>query len=1043
MIEAIVRWSLAHRPTVIALYVALTAWGIWAGTRLSIDAIPDLSDVQVVIRTSYPGQAPQIVENQVTYPLTTTLRGVPGAVTVRGLSMYGDSFIYVIFAEGTDLYWARTRVLEFLNRAAQRLPAGVTPALGPDATSVGWIYQYALIDRSGGQDIGRLRALQDWTLRFELQSVPGVAEVAAFGGMVRQYQITVDPLRLAARGLTLADVRAAVAGGNAEAGGAVIEAAEAEYMIRVTGLIASPADLAAIPLVAGPDAASLRLGDVADVALGPEPRRNVADFNGEGDAVGGVIVMRTGADVRQVVAAVEAKLDELRAGLPPGVEIVPTYNRARFIDASVAHLYEKLIEEMIVVALVCALFLFDLVSAAVVAASLVLGVIVAVWLMGLQGMTANIMSLGGIVVAVGAMVDAGIVLAENMHRKLTQSDATKQGPWPAIEAATVEVARPLFFSLVIVAVSFLPVLALEAQEGKLFRPLALTKTYAMAAAAVIAITILPILFGLLRGRRARAHDVNPVNRGLIAAYRPFIALVLRHPRATLAAGVVLLVSAAYPMVKLGGEFMPDIDEGDLLYMPSSAPAAAIGEMARILQTTDRLIKTVPEVATVHGKAGRAETATDPAPLNMIETVVQLKPKSEWRDGLTLAGLKAELNAALQLPGLANIWTMPIRNRVEMLSTGIKSPVGVKATGPDLARLGALAASAAEAIRAVPGAASVYAEKADGGRYLVVDVDRDAAARFGLNIADVQDAVAGAVGGLDAGEAIAGVERYAIAVRYPREVRDSIPRLRALPVATPGGAVTLDQVARVAVVDGPDMIRTENARPSVWIYADVAGRDIAGFVAEAKAAVAARVELPPGYALAWSGQAESIARAERRLALVIPAVAAVILALLFLALRRVGDIVLVLAVSPLSLAGGLWLLWALDYNVSIATTVGFIALAGVAVETAVLKLTYLNRALEEESAKARAAGEAVGERHLVDAVMAGGLLRVRPIVMTVATILFGLVSVMLGEGAGAEVMRRIAAPMVGGIAAMLVVVLAVLPAAFLVWKRRELKPAAAG
>jgi Cu(I)/Ag(I) efflux system membrane protein CusA/SilA len=559
----------------------------------------------------------------------------------------------------------------------------------------------------------------------------------------------------------------------------------------------------------------------------------------------------------------------------------------------------------------------------------------------------------------------------------------------------------------------------------------------MAAAAVIAVTILPILFGVLQGTRAGRAENNPVNRGLIAAYRPFIAVVLRHPRATLAAGALLLISAAYPAVRLGGEFLPDIDEGDLLYMPSSAPAAAIAEMARLLQTTDRLIKTVPEVTTVHGKAGRAETATDPAPLNMIETVVQLKPKSEWREGLTLEGLKAELNAALQLPGLANIWTMPIRNRLEMLSTGIKSPVGVKATGPDLSRLGALAASAAEAIRAVPGAASVYAEKADGGRYLVVDVDRDAAARFGLNIADVQDAVAGAVGGLDAREVIAGVERYAVAVRYPRDVRDSIPRLRSLPVATPDGVIALDQVATINVVDGPAMIRTENARPSVWIYADVAGRDIAGFVAEAKAAVAARVDVPPGYALAWSGQAESIARAERRLALVIPAVAAVILALLFLALRRVGDIVLVLAVSPLSLAGGLWLLWALNYNVSIATAVGFIALAGVAVETAVLKLTYLNRALEEESDRARAVGEPLAERHLVAAVMAGGLLRVRPIVMTVATILFGLVTVMVGEGAGAEVMRRIAAPMVGGIAAMLVVVLAVLPAAFLVWKRRDL------
>ena len=1038
MIEAVARWSIHNRLAVVGLFALLAVWGGWEATRLRVDAIPDLSDVQVVIRTSYPGQAPQIVEHQVTYPLTTALRSVPGAVTVRGVSMYGDSFIYIIFAEGTELYWARTRVLEFLNRAARRLPEGVTPALGPDATSVGWIYQYAVVDRSGGQDAGQLRALQDWLLRFELQSVAGVAEVAAFGGMVRQYQVEVDPVRLAARGLTLGDVRDAIQRGNSEIGGTVIESAEAEYMVRVSGLVSGVGDLKAIPLTTGAEAASIKLADVADITVGPEPRRSVADFNGEGDVVGGIVVMRTGADVRAVVAGVEAKLDELRANLPKGVEIIPTYNRAKFIDASVAHLIEKLIEEMIVVSIVCAVFLFDAVSAIVVVASLMLGILMAVWLMGLQGLTANIMSLGGLAVAVGAMVDAGIVLAENLHRKMSQQAHEPGGTWAAIEAGTIEVARPLFFSLLIVAVSFLPVLALEAQEGKLFRPLALTKTYAMAAAAIIAVTVLPVLFGYLWRTRATSANSNPVNRGLIAAYRPCISWVLRHPRTMLLAGLALTISAIYPASRLGGEFLPDIDEGDLLYMPTAAPAASIGEMSRILQTTDRLIRTVPEVASVHGKAGRAETATDSAPLNMIESVVQLKPKEQWRAGKTLAGLKAELNDTLRIPGLANIWTMPIRNRVEMLSTGIKSPVGVKVTGADLATLGVIAADIARALQDVRGAASVYAEKIDGGRYLTIDINRDAAARFGLNIADIQDVMTGAMGGDAVSEAIEGAERHAVTMRYSRNIRDTIPQLRQLPIVTPAGIVRLDQVAAVTVADGPDMIRSENARLSVWIYADVAGRDLAGFVDEAKRIVAVTVKLPPGYTLAWSGQAESIARSERRLAAVIPAVAVVILVLLALALRNPGDIVLVVLVSPISLAGGLWLLWLLDYNMSIATTVGFIALAGVAVETAVLKLAYLNKALDDETENARRSGVPVSEEHVVNAAITGGLLRVRPIVMTVTTILFGLISVMVGEGAGAEVMRRIAAPMVGGIAAMLVVVLGVLPAAFLVWKRRALK-----
>lgn len=1039
MIGHIIRWSIRNRFLVLVLAALLAGWGVYALRQTPLDAIPDLSDVQVIIKTTYPGQAPQVVEQQVTYPLATAMLAVPGAVTVRGYSMFGDSYLYVIFEDGTDLYWARSRVLEYLSQVAGRLPEGARPALGPDATGVGWVYEYALVDRTGRHDLAQLRSLQDWFLKFELQTVPGVAEVATIGGMVKQYQVVLDPNRLRAYGFTLAQVKEAIQRANQEAGGSVIEQAEAEYMVRAKGYLQGIDDLRRVPLGVNETGTPILLADVADIQLGPQLRTGIAELDGEGEVVGAVVVMRSGGNALSTIEGVKRKLAELRKGLPEGVEIVETYDRSGLIERAVANLQDTLIEEFIVVALVCAAFLFHLRSSLVVVISLPLGILGAFVVMQQQGINANIMSLGGIAIAIGAMVDAAIVMIENVHKHLERETITPANRWRIIEQASHEVGPPLFFSLLIITLSFLPIFTLEAQEGRLFAPLAYTKTYAMAVAAGLSITLVPVLMGyFIRGRIVPEHR-NPLNRALIAAYRPFITLVLQHPKAVLAAAVLVAVTAIWPLRHLGSEFMPDLDEGDLLYMPTTFPGVSVGKASELLQQTDRLIRTIPEVKTVSGKAGRAETATDPAPLSMIETTIQLKPRSEWRPGMTTQQLIAELDRTVKLPGLTNTWVMPIDNRIDMLATGIKTPVGVKVAGPDLAVIEQLGARIEQILRSVPGTASVYSERVTGGRYVEVDIDRNAAARFGLNVADVQEVVRTAVGGMNVTESVEGRERYPVNLRYPREVRDSAEKLRQLPIVTPTGAhIPLGEIARVQVVAGPPMIRSENARPSGWTYVNIEGSDIGSYVAAAQRAVAEQLELPPGYSISWSGQYEYMQRALERLKVVVPVTLAIILLLLYMSFGRVGEALLIMLTLPLALVGGLWLLYWLDYNLSVAVGVGFIALAGVAAETGVVMLVYLDQALARRQEAAARAGRQVTLAELREAVIEGALLRVRPKIMTVSAIIAGLLPIMFGSGTGSEVMQRIAAPMVGGMASATLLTLVVIPAAFLLWKRHALR-----
>ncbi|HEU0224559.1 MAG TPA: efflux RND transporter permease subunit [Steroidobacteraceae bacterium] len=1037
MIEALIRASLANRALVLMLAGLLTAAGFWALARMPVDAIPDLSDVQVIVRTPWPGQSPRIVEDQVTYPLATAFLSVPGAETVRGYSFFGDSFVYVLFEDGTDLYWARSRVLEYLSQVAPRLPAGVRPALGPDATGVGWIYQYALADRSGRHDLSQLRSIQDWFLKPELQSVEGVSEVASVGGMVRQYQVVADPARLRAYGLTLDELRGAIERGNQESGGSVVELAETEFMVRASGYIQSVADLRAIPLRALGTVA-VTLGDVAQVRLGPEMRRGIAELDGEGEVAGGIVVMRSGENASATIEAVRERLDELRASLPEGVEIIETYDRSDLIGRAVDNLRQKLAEELIVVILVCAVFLFHFRSSLIVIVSLPLGILAAFVIMQWQGINANIMSLGGIAIAIGAMVDAGIVMIENVHRKLEAAGEAVADRIALVREACGEVGPALFFSLMIVALSFLPVFALGAQEGRLFAPLAYTKTYAMLAAAVLSVTLVPVLITLLVRGRIRPEAANPVNRAAMAAYRPALALALSHPRAVVAVTGLLLLLTLWPASRLGREFMPEMFEGDLMYMPTAMPGISADAARALLQRTDRLIKTVPEVERVFGKAGRAETATDPAPFEMFETTIRLKPREEWRPGMTVEKLRAELDAAVQLPGIANVWVPPIKTRIDMLATGIKTPVGIKVSGPDLAVIERIGGQVEAALREVGGTASVYAERAATGRYLDVEIRRADAARYGLNIADVQEIVALAVGGMNVGWTVEGLERYPINLRYPQDWRDSPERLRNLPIVAAGGAqVTLADVADVSITDGPAMIRSENARPSGWVYVDIAGRDLGSYVAEARERVADAVTLPAGYRLHWSGQFEYWERALEKLKVIVPATFAVIVLLLYLNFRRFGDVALILGSLPFALIGGVWLLFALGYNVSIAVVVGFIALAGVAAETGVVMLLYLNQAWARRSAAAAAEGRALVETDVREAIMEGALLRLRPKLMTVLTIVAGLLPIMWGSGAGSEVMRRIAAPMVGGMASATILTLVVIPSLFLLWKRRDI------
>ncbi len=1045
MIENFIRWSIRNRVLVLLATLFLTAWGVWAVRMTPVDALPDLSDVQVIIRTSYPGQAPQIVENQVTYPLATTMLSVPGAKTVRGYSFFGDSFVYVLFEDGTDLYWARSRVLEYLSQMQARLPASAKASLGPDATGVGWIYEYALVDRTGQHDLAQLRSLQDWFLKFELKSLPNVSEVATVGGMVKQYQVVLDPVKLAAYRIPLDKVIDAIRKGNQETGGSVLELAETDYLGRASGYLKTLYDFRDIPLAATPAGVAVKLGDVATVQLGPEMRRGLAELDGQGETVGGVVILRSGKNARETIAAVKTKLVELKKSLPPGVEIVPVYDRSQLIDRAIDNLSHKLLEEFVVVAAVCGIFLWHLRSALVAIVSLPLGVMIAFIVMHYQGVNANIMSLGGVAIAIGAMVDAAVVMIENAHKHIEawrqyHAGESPQGEthWRVVTEAATEVGPALFFSLLIITLSFIPVFTLQAQEGRLFGPLALTKTYAMAGAAGLSVTLIPVLMGYwIRGRIPNEHQ-NPLNRWLIRLYRPLLDAVLRRPKTVLVIAGLAMLTTLWPITRLGGEFMPPLDEGDLLYMPSALPGLSADKASELLQQTDRLIKTVPEVASVLGKAGRAESATDPAPMEMFETTIQFKPRDQWRPGMTPAKLVDELDRVVKVPGLTNIWVPPIRNRIDMLATGIKSPIGIKVSGTSLAQIDQVAQQIERVAKDVPGVSSALAERLTGGRYVDVDIDRVAAARYGLSIADVQQVVSSAIGGENVGETIEGLARYPINVRYLREIRDSLDGLRNLPIFTDlGERITLGTVARISIADGPPMLKSENARPSGWVYVDVRDRDLASVVADLRAAVASRVKLEPGISIAYSGQFEYLERANARLKLVVPATLLIIFVMLYLTFRRLDEAALIMATLPFALVGGVWFLYLLNYHLSVATGVGFIALAGVSAEFGVVMLLYLKQALAEQQAH----GASLPNDTLDQAIRKGAVLRVRPKAMTVAVIMAGLLPILFGSGTGSEVMSRIAAPMVGGMITAPLLSMLVIPAAYrlLRGRSRQVKP----
>lgn len=1043
MIEWIIRRSVANRFLVMMGVLFLSVWGGWTIVNTPVDALPDLSDVQVIVKTSYPGQAPQIVENQVTYPLTTTMLSVPGAKTVRGFSQFGDSYVYVIFEDGTDLYWARSRVLEYLNQVQGKLPQGVSSEIGPDATGVGWIFEYALVDKSGKHDLAELRSLQDWFLKYELKTIPNVAEVASVGGVVKQYQVQVDPMKLAQYGISLGEVKQALTTSNQEAGGSSVEMAEAEYMVRATGYLKSLEDFNHIVLKAGDNGVPIYLKDVARVQIGPEMRRGIAELNGEGEVAGGVVLLRSGKNAREVITAVKEKLATLQKSLPEGVEVVTTYDRSQLIDRAIDNLRSKLIEEFIVVAVVCALFLWHVRSALVAIVSLPLGLCIAFIVMHFQGLNANIMSLGGIAIAVGAMVDAAIVMIENAHKRLEHwqeahpdekmDNATR---WKEITDAAVEVGPALFISLLIITLSFIPIFTLEGQEGRLFGPLAFTKTYAMAGAAALAIVVIPILMGFWIKGKIPAESRNPLNRFLIALYHPLLLKVLKWPKLTLLVAVLSMFTVIWPLSKVGGEFLPKINEGDLLYMPSTLPGISPGQAAVLLQQTDKLIKTVPEVASVFGKAGKAETATDSAPLEMIETTIQLKPQDQWRPGMTLDKIIDELDATVRLPGLANLWVPPIRNRIDMLSTGIKSPIGIKVSGTSLADIDDAAQRIETVAKTVPGVVSALAERLEGGRYIDVDIDRQKAARYGMTVGDVQLFVSSAIGGAMVGETVEGVARYPINIRYPQGFRDGPTALRQLPILTPARQqITLGDVAKVQVVSGPTMLKTENARPASWIYIDARDRDMVSVVHDLQTAISQNVTLKPGTSVAFSGQFELLEHANKKLKLMVPMTVMIIFILLYLAFRRVEEAVLILMSLPFALVGGIWFLYWQAFHMSVATGTGFIALAGVAAEFGVVMLMYLRHAVEADPKLQRA--ETFTEQGLDDALYHGAVLRVRPKAMTVAVIIAGLLPILWGTGAGSEVMSRIAAPMIGGMITAPLLSLFIIPAAYkLIWLYRH-------
>ncbi|GAB3096002.1 efflux RND transporter permease subunit [Aestuariicella hydrocarbonica] len=1038
MIEGIIRWSVQNRIFVLLATLILVGAGGWSLKNTPVDAIPDLSDVQVVIKTSYPGQAPQVVEDQVTYPLTTAMLSVPGAVTVRGYSFFGDSYVYVIFDEGTDAYWARSRVLEYLSQVAPTLPANARPQLGPDATGVGWVYLYALVDRTGQHDISQLRSLQDWFLKYELQTVPGVSEVAVLGGMVKQYQVKVHPDKLRAFNIPLSHIQRAIQRGNQEVGASVVEMAEAEYMVRATGYIQGREDLANIPLGLDVKGTPLLLKDVADIDVGPQMRRGIAELNGEGEVVGGIVVMRFGENAQKTINGVKAKLETLKAGLPDGVEVVTVYDRSGLIERAIENLWHKLLEEFIVVALVCVVFLFHIRSSLVAIISLPVGILTAFIVMHLQGLNANIMSLGGIAIAIGAMIDGAIVMIENMHKHMERTPLTKENRWQVVADSAAEVGPALFFSLLIITVSFVPVFTLEAQEGRMFSPLAFTKTYAMAASAALAVTLVPVLMGyFIRGKVLPEHK-NPLNRALIAVYMPALKTALHYPKSTLVLALVVTIIGFWPASKIGSEFIPPLNEGDIMYMPTTYPGLSIGKAREILQQTDKLIATVPEVKSVFGKIGRAETATDPAPLTMIETFIQLKPRDEWRDGMTPDTLKKELDALVKFPGLTNAWVMPIKTRIDMLATGIKTPVGIKVAGPDLKEIEKIGRRLEQVLKDVPGTASVYSERVAGGRYIKVDIQREKAARYGLNIADVQQVVATAIGGMNVTQTIEGLERYPVNLRYPQDFRNSPEQLALLPIVTTSGQrIALADVANVYVEDGPPAIKSENARLNGWTFVDIDGVDIGSYVKAAMAVVDRQVVLPAGYSLNWSGQYEYMLRAKEKLTYVVPLTLAIIIVLLYFNFRNFVEVAIIMGTLPLAMVGSIWLMYLLGYNFSVAVGVGFIALAGVAVEIGVIMLVYLNQAychLLEECEQTGVEPRLDTLRH---AVLHGAGLRVRPVMMTAAAIIVGLLPIMYGTGTGSEVMSRIAAPMVGGMLSAVILTLFVLPAVYLLWKQATL------
>ncbi|NMY53432.1 efflux RND transporter permease subunit [Pseudomonas sp. WS 5011] len=1038
MIARLIHWSIGNRILVLLATLFITAWGIWSLRSTPLDALPDLSDTQVIIRTSFPGQAPQIIENQVTYPLASTMLSVPGAKTVRGYSFFGDSFVYVLFEDGTDLYWARSRVLEYLNQAQDRLPEGVTTTLGPDATGVGWIYQYALVDRSGKHDLSQLRSIQDWFLKYELKSLPSVAEVATLGGMVKQYQIVLDPQKMIAYGVTQREIEAALQGANQETGGAVLELAEREYMVRASGYLESLEDFRNVPLRTSQTGIPILLGQVASIQLGPEMRRGIAELDGEGEVVGGVVIMRSDKNAREVISAVKEKLDSLRASLPAGVELVTTYDRSQLIDRAIDNLSFKLLEEFVVVALVCLIFLWHLRSSLVAIITLPLGILMAFIVMRHQGINANIMSLGGIAIAIGAMVDAAVVMIENAHKhietwKEQYPNERLQGDthWQVIGKAAAEVGPALFFSLLIITLSFLPVFTLEAQEGRLFGPLAFTKTYAMAAAAGLSVTLVPVLMGYwIRGHIPNEQQ-NPLNRWLIAAYRPVLEAVLAWPKTTLALALLVFVSSLWPLSRLGGEFLPAMDEGDLLYMPSALPGLPASKATELLQQTNRMILSVPEVAQVFGKAGRAETATDPAPLEMFETTVQFKPRDQWRDGMTAEKLIDELDQAVKVPGLSNIWVPPIRNRIDMLATGIKSPIGVKVAGTSLVDIERITREIEGVAKQVPGVSSALAERLTGGRYVDIKINRLAAARYGLNVDEIQAVVSGAIGGSNIGETVEGLARYPINLRYPREWRDSPEALQRLPILTAAGQqITLGSVADISLSEGPPMLRSENGRLSGWVYVDVRDRDLASTVRELQQRVSESVQPDAGMTISYSGQFEFLERANARLTWVVPATLLIIFVLLYLTFNRLAEALLIMATLPFALTGGVWLLYWLGFNLSVATGVGFIALAGVSAEFGVIMLIYLQNAWHSRFEAGRTDNPA-----LLESIREGAVLRVRPKVMTVAVIIAGLLPILWGDGAGSEVMKRIAAPMVGGMITAPLLSMLVLPAAYWLMRRK--------